>query len=268
MHFAAKILDLDRNVSWCRERFPNKPITLGLYLYDYGDGRRMPMDLLQQQCSTALGLLEDGDIQGLVFLTIDNDAETIIPADADLFEAHLPEINEEDDALLLYTSGTTGDPKGVILSHKNMVAGGQYTIAAHGLTAEDRALCSLPLYHINGEVVTVVAPLISAGSVVMPHKFSTANFWQLISEYRCTWLSVVPTIISYLMSATDLKGKKLNQNPPGANHRSNKRNKFQKHIIKGFLNKSFTAVIYYFRDLPIQAVSTRQQHFNFRLNLL
>jgi acyl-CoA synthetase (AMP-forming)/AMP-acid ligase II len=143
-------------------------------------------------------------------IQIDNDAETVFPAQEGIFEVHLPEINEQDDALLLYTSGTTGDPKGVILSHKNMVAGGQYTIAAHGLTAEDRALCSLPLYHINGEVVTVVAPLISGGSVVMPHKFSTANFWQLISEYRCTWFSVVPTIISYLASATDLTGKNLN----------------------------------------------------------
>jgi len=147
------------------------------------------------------------DIQ---LIQIDNDAETIFPTDADIFEIHLPEINEEDDALLLYTSGTTGNPKGVILSHKNMVAGGQYTAAAHVLKPSDRALCSLPLYHINGEVVTVVAPLISAGSVVMPHKFSTANFWQLISEYRCTWFSVVPTIISYLATATDLSGKNLN----------------------------------------------------------
>ncbi|MGD8522313.1 MAG: class I adenylate-forming enzyme family protein, partial [Desulfobacterales bacterium] len=93
-------------------------------------------------------------------IQIDNDAETIFPADEDFLESHLPQINEEDDALLIYTSGTTGDPKGVLLSHKNMVTGGQYTIAAHGLTAEDRALCSLPLYHINGQVVTVVAPLI------------------------------------------------------------------------------------------------------------
>ena len=44
---------------------------------------------------------------------------------------------------------------------------------AHELTPEDRALCSLPLYHINGEVVTAVTPLVSGGSVVMPHKFST-----------------------------------------------------------------------------------------------
>jgi acyl-CoA synthetase (AMP-forming)/AMP-acid ligase II len=142
-------------------------------------------------------------------IQIDKDAEAIFPADEDLSGFTLPEISEEDDALLLYTSGTTGLPKGALLSHKNMVAGGQYTTMAHGLTENDRALCSLPLYHINGEVVTSVTPLVSGGSVVMPHKFSTSNFWEFISEYRCTWFSVVPTIISYLCSATDLEGKDL-----------------------------------------------------------
>jgi acyl-CoA synthetase (AMP-forming)/AMP-acid ligase II len=94
-----------------------------------------------------------------------------------------------------------------------MVAGGEYTARAHVLTPEDRALCSLPLYHINGEVVTAVTPLVSGGSVVMPHKFSTGDFWKLISEYQCTWFSVVPTIISYLASATDHQGQdyRLNQ---------------------------------------------------------
>lgn len=143
-------------------------------------------------------------------IEIDNDAEEILPRDEDLSDFTLPEVAEEDDALLLYTSGTTGLPKGVILSHKNMVAGGQYTCMAHELTPADRALCSLPLYHINGEVVTAVTPLVSGGSVVMPHRFSTTNFWEYISEYRCTWFSVVPTIISYLCSATDLEGTELN----------------------------------------------------------
>jgi acyl-CoA synthetase (AMP-forming)/AMP-acid ligase II len=141
---------------------------------------------------------------------IDNDADTIFPNNEDLSGIHLPNIDEEDDALLMYTSGTTGLPKGALLSHKNLVAGGHYTSEAHGLTASDRALCSLPLYHINGQVVTVVAPLVSGGSVVMPHKFSTSNFWELISEYGCTWFSVVPTIISYLTSATEVEGKNLN----------------------------------------------------------
>ncbi len=142
-------------------------------------------------------------------IQIDNDAEAIFPADKDVLNFSFPEVFETDAAVLLYTSGTTGVPKGVLLSHKNMVAGGNYTAQAHELAPVDRALCSLPLYHINGEVVTAVAPLISGGSVVMPHRFSASNFWELISEYRCTWFSVVPTIISYLASATDPASKNL-----------------------------------------------------------
>lgn len=148
----------------------------------------------------------DRDIK---LIEIDIDSKTIFPEDHDLSDIPLPDVTEEDDALLLYTSGTTGLPKGVILSHKNVVAGAQYTAMAHDLTPEDRALCSLPLYHINGEVVTAVTPLVSGGSVVMPHKFRTSDFWELISEYGCTWFSVVPTIISYLTSATDIEGKNL-----------------------------------------------------------
>ena len=148
--------------------------------------------------------------QEIELILIDNDAETIFSANDAISSYSLPEITEGDDALLLYTSGTTGLPKGVVLSHKNMIAGGEYTALAHGLTTEDRALCSLPLYHINGEVVTAITPLVSGGSVVMPHRFSSSNFWELISEYACTWFSVVPTIISYLANATDLEGKDLN----------------------------------------------------------
>lgn len=140
-------------------------------------------------------------------IEIDNNVENIIPEGEDLSGVSLPEMVEEDDALLLYTSGTTGVPKGVILSNKNMVAGGEYTALAHELTPDDRALCSLPLYHINGEVVTSVTPLVSGGSVIMPSKFSTGAFWEYISEYGCTWFSVVPTMISYLCNSTDLEGK-------------------------------------------------------------
>jgi long-chain acyl-CoA synthetase len=139
----------------------------------------------------------------LVMIPIDKNAESIVPASEDLSDSRLPDVDEEDDALLLYTSGTTGQPKGVILSHKNVVAGGRFTTLAHELTAADRALCSLPLYHINGEIVTVVAPLVSGGSVVMPRGFSRSRFWKLISEHGCTWFSVVPTILSYLLSDTE-----------------------------------------------------------------
>jgi acyl-CoA synthetase (AMP-forming)/AMP-acid ligase II len=105
----------------------------------------------------------------------------------------------ESDGLLMYTSGTTGRPKGAVLSHANLIAGGANTALAHELTAADRALCVLPLYHINGLCVTVMGSLVAGGSLVLPAKFSVARFWDLIAAHRCSWFSVVPTQISYLL---------------------------------------------------------------------
>jgi long-chain acyl-CoA synthetase len=115
----------------------------------------------------------------------------------------LPAPGADDDALLMYTSGTTGRPKGVRLSHRNLLAGARFVVAAHALTAADRVLAVLPLYHINAQVVTVLAPLLHGGSVVMPERFSTSRFWPLAARYRCTWLNVVPTMIAYLLNGTD-----------------------------------------------------------------
>ncbi len=103
------------------------------------------------------------------------------------------------DGLLMYTSGTTGQPKGVVLTHGNLIVGGNNTATAHKLESNDRALCVLPLYHINGLCVTLMGPLVSGGSVVLPEKFSTSNFWQQVRANNCTWFSVVPTQISYLL---------------------------------------------------------------------
>ena len=109
----------------------------------------------------------------------------------------------DDEALLLYTSGSTGLPKGAILSQRSVTSGGKNVMLGHGLTSSDRALCVLPVYHINGAMVTVAAPLVSGGSVVMPRKFSVKLFWLLIAEYQCTWSSIVPTIIKYLLDRSE-----------------------------------------------------------------
>ena len=58
--------------------------------------------------------------------------------------------------MLMYTSGTTGEPKGVLLSHWNMIYAGRAVADAQALTADDRVLSSLPLYHINGQCIATV----------------------------------------------------------------------------------------------------------------
>ncbi len=113
--------------------------------------------------------------------------------------AKQPAITEQDTALMIYTSGTTGRPKGVLLSHRNVIAGGRNTVNAHELDDRDKGLCVLPLYHINAEMVSVMSTLVSNGAVVMAKKFSARNFWPWIGKYRCTWFSVVPTIVSWLI---------------------------------------------------------------------
>jgi long-chain acyl-CoA synthetase len=118
----------------------------------------------------------------------------------------LPAVEEDDTAILIYTSGTTGRPKGVLISHGNAIAGGRNTALAHELTPQDIGLCVLPLYHINAQMVSVMATLVSGACVVLPARFKTSVFWRLVAQYKCTWFSVVPTMIAYLLEHAEREG--------------------------------------------------------------
>jgi long-chain acyl-CoA synthetase len=89
-----------------------------------------------------------------------------------------------------------------LLSHANLIHAGRSVAQAHRLTSADRVLSSLPLYHVNGQCIATISPLVSGGSIVMPHRFSVSQWWTLVETYRPTWLNVVPTIIAYLINAS------------------------------------------------------------------
>ena len=130
----------------------------------------------------------------LPVLEVDPDT-LVLPAG----EVDTPVPDAPSTALLMYTSGTTGNPKGVMLTQANLAANAQAIAAEHALGPQDRVLGVLPLYHINAFAVTMLAPLASGGSVAMAPKFSAARFWAQAADSGCTWINVVPTIISFLL---------------------------------------------------------------------
>ncbi|MDE2368995.1 MAG: AMP-binding protein [Burkholderiales bacterium] len=111
----------------------------------------------------------------------------------------LPPLADDTPALLMYTSGTTGRPKGVMLSHAALAANALAIGIEHGLGPDDRVLGVLPLYHINAFVVTMLAPLAHRGSVALTSRFSSHRFWEQAQRSACTWLNLVPTMIAYLL---------------------------------------------------------------------
>ncbi|MBX5437061.1 MAG: AMP-binding protein [Alicyclobacillaceae bacterium] len=109
----------------------------------------------------------------------------------------------DDAAVLLFTSGTTGTPKGVALSHRQVLATANNVARSHLLTPADVTYCFLPLFHINAQVVALLSTLITGGRLVVEEKFSASRFWPTILEHGVTWVSAVPTVIAILIKAPD-----------------------------------------------------------------
>ena len=100
--------------------------------------------------------------------------------------------------IFLCTSGTTGTPKGILLRDEQLAHVASSVVDCHRLTAADRGYCSLPLFHVNAEVVGVLATLKAGAYLALDRKFSRRGFWPLISEREITWINAVPAIISIL----------------------------------------------------------------------
>ena len=99
---------------------------------------------------------------------------------------------------ILYTSGTTGKPKGVVLTHRNVLEPARQTAAVLGLSAGDRALCVVPCHGIFGLHVVVMS-LLAGAAVILADRFESAAVLELIRRERVSVVQGIPTMFELLM---------------------------------------------------------------------
>ncbi len=104
------------------------------------------------------------------------------------------------EALIVYTSGTTGAPKGVILTQRNLLEDARAIADWHGVDEQTRMMCVLPIHHVNGTVVTMITPFFAGGSTVLNQKFRVSRFFPIIREEKVHVVSAVPTLLQFLIN--------------------------------------------------------------------
>jgi long-chain acyl-CoA synthetase len=109
----------------------------------------------------------------------------------------------EETAALMYTSGTTGEPKGVMLSHRGVLAGARLKTGRIPIAPADRALCVLPLFHSGGLNDLAFPSMHGAATIVLRRNFSASEFWDCVERYRINAFYIVPTMWNILLRATE-----------------------------------------------------------------
>lgn len=105
----------------------------------------------------------------------------------------------KDGSVFLSTSGSTGEPKGMILSATQITTTAENIGIVHRLSENDRGLTPLPFHHVNAPVVSLATSIITGSSLIIAPKFSKSNFWKWIEKFDPTWVSIVPTIVAILL---------------------------------------------------------------------
>lgn len=109
---------------------------------------------------------------------------------------------EQHTSIVLYTSGTTGHPKGACITRQSLTSNADGIIRWLGFDARERLNLVLPLHHINSTTFSITS-LMVGGSLVLNSRYSVSAFWRIISRERATSASIVPTIMADLLARAD-----------------------------------------------------------------
>jgi crotonobetaine/carnitine-CoA ligase len=113
------------------------------------------------------------------------------------------EIAPLDPAQMLFTSGTTARPKGVLLTHANFLYIGEICARSFAVTPDDRYLLVLPLFHVNAQCISYFPCLTAGASVVICERFSATAFSTLLRKYDCTICSLVAATVRMILAQSE-----------------------------------------------------------------
>ena len=114
-------------------------------------------------------------------------------------KARAPSLDGDDLAMMQFTSGSTGQPKGVLLTHANLLCNARGVIAHTGLGPAHRLLHVMPLHHTNAINNQLVAPFLAGASVALVDRFRAEEIEEQVAEFRPTYLTGVPTMFSRML---------------------------------------------------------------------
>lgn len=113
-------------------------------------------------------------------------------------------VTPQDTAMIQYTSGTTGFPKGVMLSHYSIVNNAASFMARWGGNEHDRACTAMPFFHVGGCVLAVLGAIYASATLHPLLAFDAQKIMEVISSQRCTTLGAVPTMLLALLQHPDV----------------------------------------------------------------
>ena len=114
-------------------------------------------------------------------------------------------ISTDDIASMIYTSGTTGHPKAVMLSHSNYINDIELVVPRIAYEEKDTNLCIMPLFHVNGQVASVLSTIYAGASLVLEEMFKPRAFIPLLKKYKCNSFSAVPAMYNFLNEMPEYK---------------------------------------------------------------
>ena len=116
----------------------------------------------------------------------------------------------DDPAVVLYSGGTTGTTKGIVLTNRNFNALGQQVIAANPMFRPgDKMLAAMPLFHGFGLGVCIHSMLSQGGRCILVPRFTAKSYAKLIVKYRCNFIAGVPTLYEALLRLPSMEGRIL-----------------------------------------------------------